>query len=260
MVFDRQGARLLRRYELGCISSHARYAQTGNDHTQRSRGSEEHSGSNRSFTQLHSRCRFSRRRSLGRHCKRSQSRHPPKRISGRHKSFRNEKRKEVTQEHSMNVQELLAEVATAPVVKRAITNHATLNEAYDYGSAFSRGMRIDLNGLTILLISGTASIDEAGRTVHVGDFRAQLKRTYENITKLLAAEGATWHDIVRTTCYLRDIERDYQAFNEERTTFFKEQGLDPLPASTGIQAILCRPDLLIEIEAIAMFRRESNGD
>ena len=157
----------------------------------------------------------------------------------------------------MNVQELLAEVATAPVEKRAITNHKALNEAYDYGSAFSRGMRIDLNGLTILLISGTASIDDQGRTVHVGDFRAQQRRTYDNISKLLASEGATWHDIVRTTCYLRDIERDYQAFNEERTAFFKEQGLDPLPASTGIQAILCRPDLLIEIEAIAMVRRES---
>jgi len=156
----------------------------------------------------------------------------------------------------INVEELFTEVATAPVVKRAITNHAALNEAYDYGSAFSRGMRIDLNGLTILLISGTASIDDAGRTVHIGNLRAQLRRTFDNITKLLAAEGATWHDIVRTTCYLRDIERDYQAFNEERTAFYKEQGLDPLPASTGIQAILCRPDLLIEIEAIAMFRCE----
>jgi enamine deaminase RidA (YjgF/YER057c/UK114 family) len=62
--------------------------------------------------------------------------------------------------------------------------------------------------------------------------------------------------VVRTTCYLRDIERDYEAFNEERTAFFKEQGLDPLPASTGIQAILCRPELLIEIEAIAMFRTD----
>jgi enamine deaminase RidA (YjgF/YER057c/UK114 family) len=160
----------------------------------------------------------------------------------------------------MNVQELFAEVATAPVVKRAITNHAALNEAYDYGSAFSRGMRIDLNGLSILLISGTASIDDTGRTVHVGDLRAQLRRTFDNISKLLAAEGATWHDIVRTTCYLRDIERDYQAFNEERTAFYKEQQLDPLPASTGIQAILCRPDLLIEIEAIAMFRRETPAE
>jgi 2-iminobutanoate/2-iminopropanoate deaminase len=156
----------------------------------------------------------------------------------------------------MNVQELLAEVATAPVVKRAITNHKALNEAYDYGSAFSRGMRIDLKGLTILLISGTASIDEAGRTVHVGNLRAQVRRTFDNITELLASEGATWHDVVRTTCYLRDIERDYEAFNDERTTFYRELALDPLPASTGIQVILCRPDLLVEIEAIAMLRRE----
>jgi enamine deaminase RidA (YjgF/YER057c/UK114 family) len=157
----------------------------------------------------------------------------------------------------MNVADILAEVAAGPVTKRAITNRHVLNEAYAYGSAFSRGMRIDLKGLTILLISGTASIDEAGNTVHVGDLRAQLRRTFDNITGLLASEGATWHDIVRTTCYLRDIERDYKEFNEERAAFYKEQDLEPLPASTGIQAILCRPDLLVEIEAIAMFRTES---
>jgi enamine deaminase RidA (YjgF/YER057c/UK114 family) len=154
--------------------------------------------------------------------------------------------------------ELLKEIAAGPVEKRAITNLRVLNEAYDYSrpSSFSRGMRIDLNGLTILLISGTASIDERGVSVHIGDFRAQMRRTFFNITALLEAEGATWKDIVRTTCYLRDIERDYAAFNEERTAFYQEQGLDPLPASTGIQAILCRPELLIEIEAIAMFRTE----
>jgi 2-iminobutanoate/2-iminopropanoate deaminase len=139
------------------------------------------------------------------------------------------------------------------VEKRAICAPQVLNEAGEYGSSFSRGLRIDLNGLVILLISGTASVDEHGNTVHVGDFRAQCRRTYRNIAALLAAEGATWKDIVRTTCYLRDIERDYAAFNEERTAFFRQQGLDPLPASTGIQAILCRPDLLVEIEAIAMF-------
>ena len=160
----------------------------------------------------------------------------------------------------MNVQELLQEGTQAPVEKRAITNHNVLNEAYSYGSAFSRGMRIDLNGLVILLISGTASIDDAGNTVHVGDLRAQTRRTFDNITALLASEGATWKDIVRTTCYLRDIERDYKKFNDERTAFYKEQGLDPLPASTGIQVILCRPDLLIEIEAIAMFRKTSTEE
>ena len=157
----------------------------------------------------------------------------------------------------MGIAELLHEITTAPIEKRAITNLHVLNEAYDYGSAFSRGMRIELGKFVLLLVSGTASIDDAGRTVHVGDLRAQVRRTFDNITGLLAAEGATWHDIVRTTCYLRDIERDYNAFNEERAAFYREQGLDPLPASTGIQAILCRPDLLVEIEAIAMFQKQT---
>lgn len=157
----------------------------------------------------------------------------------------------------MTVAELLNEVSAAPVEKRAITNLNVLNEAYDYGSAFSRGMRIDLGQFVVLLISGTASIDGQGRTLYPGDLRAQTRRTFDNISALLESEGASWKDIVRTTCYLRDIERDYQAFNEERTAFYREQKLNPVPASTGIQAILCRPDLLIEIEAIAMFRRET---
>ena len=154
--------------------------------------------------------------------------------------------------------EILDTIAHTPIEKRAMTNLGVLNEAYAYAkpSSFSRGMRIDLNGLTILLISGTASIDDHGRTVHVGDFRAQMRRTLANITGLLESEGCTWHDIVRTTCYLRDIDRDYEAFNEERTEFYREQGLDPLPASTGIEAKLCRPELLVEIEAIAMFRTD----
>ena len=141
------------------------------------------------------------------------------------------------------------------VTKRAISAPSVLNEAWSYArpSSFSRGLRLDIKGVTILLISGTASIDESGQTVHLGDFRAQTWRTYRNITTLLAAEGATWKDVARTTCYLRDIERDYAAFNEIRTQFFTEQGLDPLPASTGIQAILCRPDLLIEMEVTAIF-------
>jgi enamine deaminase RidA (YjgF/YER057c/UK114 family) len=150
----------------------------------------------------------------------------------------------------------LRQLGNKPIQKRAVANHAVLNEAYAYEkpSSFSRGMSIELDELTILLISGTASIDENGKSVHVGDFRGQMKRTFHNITALLAAEGATWHDVVRTSCYLRDIDRDYEVFNEERTTFYAELGLDPLPASTGIEAKLCRPELLVEIEAIAIFR------
>jgi len=147
--------------------------------------------------------------------------------------------------------------ARPSTARRAIEARSVLNEAYDYArpSSFSRGIRFDVGNASMLLISGTASVDEAGLTKHTGDFRAQLWRTYRNITALLASEGATWHDIVRTTCYLRDIERDYRDFNEVRTAFFSWLGLDPLPASTGIQARLCREDLLVEIEAIAVLAR-----
>lgn len=149
----------------------------------------------------------------------------------------------------------VAPVENEAICKKAITSLEVLNEAYAYPkpSSFSRGLRLDIKGVTILMISGTASIDEKGDTIHTGDFRKQTLRTYHNITALLAAERATWKDVVRTTCYLRDIERDYAAFNEIRTEFFKGQGLDPLPASTGIQAILCRPDLLVEMECMAIF-------
>ncbi len=140
------------------------------------------------------------------------------------------------------------------VEREAIVASSVLNEAYDYGSAFSRGLRVPLGEHTLLFISGTASVDETGATVHVGDLRAQCWRTYRNITELLHAEGATWQDIVKCTCYLRDIERDYDAFNAVRTTFFTWLGLDPLPASVGIQARLCRSDLLVEIEALAVLK------
>lgn len=161
----------------------------------------------------------------------------------------------------MSKQELVVEPvapieeANSLVNKKAIEAPSVLNEAHQYPkpSSFSRGMRLDIKGITILLVSGTASIDENGNSVHIGDFRAQTLRTYRNITALLASEGATWKDVVRTTCYLRDIERDYDLFNKTRTQFFKEQGLDLLPASTGIQAILCRPELLIEMEAMVIF-------
>jgi 2-iminobutanoate/2-iminopropanoate deaminase len=163
---------------------------------------------------------------------------------------------QVLRETRMTVKKAARKKSVAPIPKRAITNHSVLNEAYEYPkpSSFSRGMRIDLGGTIMLLISGTASIDERGATVHVGDFRAQCRRTFQNITALLASEGATWKDVVRTTCYLRDIDRDYAQFNEERTAFYTQHGLDPLPASTGVQAKLCRPELLVEMEAIAMFR------
>jgi len=142
-----------------------------------------------------------------------------------------------------------------PPVEKHVT-HAphVINEAYNYEkpSSFSRALRLDLGGYKILLISGTASVNEEGKAEHIGDFKAQLWRTYVNITNLLSAEKMSWHDVVRTTNYLRDIERDYAEFNKIRTSFYTWMKLDPLPASTGIQARLCWETLLVEIEVYAI--------
>lgn len=148
----------------------------------------------------------------------------------------------------------------SPIRKRAISAPQVLNEACAYGSAFTRGLRVDLpNGITHLLLSGTASVGENGETLYAGDFRAQLWRTYRNLTELLKSEDATWQDVVRTTCYIRDIERDYNEFNRVRNEFFHALGMDPFPASTGIQARICRSDLLVEIEAMAILHRGSQA-
>jgi enamine deaminase RidA (YjgF/YER057c/UK114 family) len=148
----------------------------------------------------------------------------------------------------------MAKETNGKIRKRAITEHGVLCEAYDYDEPvpFSRGMRVEMGGATFLFISGTASVNEEGESIHIGDFEAQTWRTFNNIKALLESEGASWEDVVRTTCYLRDIERDYEVFNKVRKAFYDGEGLDPYPASTGIQAILCRPELLVEIEAIAV--------
>ena len=140
--------------------------------------------------------------------------------------------------------------------KRIITAPEVLNEASEYGSAFPRGLRVDFpNGITHLLISGTASVGAEGQTLYPADFRAQCWRTYRNITQLLASEGASWRDVVRTTCYLADF-RSYDDFNAVRNAFYAEEGLDPFPASTCVEARICRPELLVEIEAIAIIPRD----
>lgn len=150
---------------------------------------------------------------------------------------------------------------TRPPVEKHIT-HAphVINEAFNYQkpSSFSRALRLDFGDYKVLLISGTASVNEVGKPEHIGDFKAQLWRTYRNITNLLEAEDMTWHDVVRTTNYLRDIERDYDEFNKIRTSFYSWLGLNPLPASTGIQARLCWETLLVEIEAYAICKKTNN--
>ncbi len=137
--------------------------------------------------------------------------------------------------------------------KKAIQAPQVLNEPICYAKpvSFSRGIRVDLGSHILLFISGTASVDKNGRTAHPGDFLAQAKRTFKNLSALLRSEGASWHDVVKTTCYLKDM-RYYELFNKVRNQFYRQQRLHPFPASSCVEANLCRPDLLVEIEVIAI--------
>ncbi|MBI4845053.1 MAG: RidA family protein [Candidatus Omnitrophica bacterium] len=123
--------------------------------------------------------------------------------------------------------------------------------------AFSRGIKVELDNRIMLFISGTASVTADGSTAHAGDFHAQAIHTYKNINSLLKKENAAFKDIVKFTIYLKNMD-DYEKMNNARDEFFQSMGLsrEEFPASTCVEARLCREDLLVEIEAIAIRKKK----
>jgi len=129
----------------------------------------------------------------------------------------------------------------------------SLNEAWSYGADFSRGLSLaDANKVTFY-ISGTASIDETGRTVHPGDFEAQAHRMLDNIASLLAQQGATFENLVSGVTYLRNPS-DAPVLR----SMFHQRGFDGFPCAL-VEAPLCRPELLCEAEAVAMLPLATAG-
>jgi len=139
--------------------------------------------------------------------------------------------------------------------RRALHVPDSMNEACEYEkpSAFSRGMEISLPaGARLVFVSGTASVGAGGESLHPGDFRAQARRAFENARAVLREAGADWPDVIKTTIFLKDIAGDYAEFNEVRCAYFAEVGLKPYPASTCVEARLCREELLVEMELLAI--------
>jgi 2-iminobutanoate/2-iminopropanoate deaminase len=137
------------------------------------------------------------------------------------------------------------------IYKKSIHASAFLNEPVEYCKSFSRGIKIVHGDIALIIISGTASIDKNGKTLYPGNFKKQVARTFANITALIASEGANWQDVVQTRCYLKDM-KNYNDFNIYRNWFYREQKLVLFPASACVEATLCRPELLVEIEAMAI--------
>ena len=104
------------------------------------------------------------------------------------------------------------------------------------------------NATTTLYIAGQLARDENGQTVGVDDIRAQTAKVIENIRTILRAEGGDLHNLVKVTVYTTDM-RYFDAIAEVRRRYFTSD----LPTSTIVEvARLAQPDLLIEIESIAV--------
>lgn len=114
---------------------------------------------------------------------------------------------------------------------------------YRYGSAFSRAMTLKEKDVTHILLSGTASIDEHGKTVFLDDTKKQIQKTFEVVEALIEKEGATLQDINEATVFLKS-EDDIDLYWHVAEEF----GVTDLPA-IFIIADVCRPDLLFEIDA-----------
>jgi enamine deaminase RidA (YjgF/YER057c/UK114 family) len=98
-----------------------------------------------------------------------------------------------------------------------------------------------------IFVSGQLARDPRGEVVGKGDMRAQIRQTGENIKAALAAAGATLADVVKTNTYVTDIEEFFK-HTDVRMEYF-----GALPTSTTVEVRrLAHPDLMVEIEAIAV--------
>lgn len=119
-----------------------------------------------------------------------------------------------------------------------------LNPTYEYGVSFERGTRVDYGDRRQVFISGTASIDNKGNILHMGDIRRQTERMWENVDALLSEAECGFEDVGQMIVYLRDVA-DYAVVNE-----MFEKRFPGIPRVI-VHAPVCRPGWLIEMECMA---------
>lgn len=144
--------------------------------------------------------------------------------------------------------DLLAVDTTAchHVTVHPLRKSARQEQAFRYGSAFSRGMAVELEGRKTVYVSGTASIDAQGATRHVGDAGAQGLDTLLSVAALLEEEGGGLEDICTATLYCKDREA-FRAVQEA----LRLLRVPPVPW-VCVLADVCRPELLVELDAVAV--------
>jgi len=144
---------------------------------------------------------------------------------------------------------LSARLSPGSVIEIHQMTNSKQKDAFKYGSAFSRAAAIRMPHATWISLSGTAAIDEAGMTMHAGDFKAQMNATLDAIEALIAQEGAGLGDLCDLTCFVK-LPEHVDAYHEILT----HRGLKDL-AAVPVLADICRDDLLFEMDGAAVVRR-----
>jgi len=107
---------------------------------------------------------------------------------------------------------------------------------------YSQGIKA--NGF--LFTSGQISLDPQTGQMTATDVVAQTHQVMSNLGAVLAAEGLTFANVVKTTLFLTDLG-DFQPVNEAYATYFES---DP-PARSTVQVAALPKGARIEIEAVA---------
>jgi len=121
--------------------------------------------------------------------------------------------------------------------------------ALDYKSSFSRAAEVQVRDRRHLYISGTASIDVHGASVHPDDVDAQIHLSMNVVEAILKSRNMTWDDATRAVAYFKGLH-DAARF----PAYCMVHGLSGLK-TTMVQADICREELLFEIELDAMTDR-----
>lgn len=137
-----------------------------------------------------------------------------------------------------------------PSQQRYLYAPTHLNPTYEYGVTFERGTCMDYGDRSHVMISGTASINNKGEVMYVGDIYKQADRMCENVEKLLEEGGAGYADVMQIVVYLRDLA-DYKGVKR----LFHERFPD-IPTVITL-APVCRPTWLIEMECIAIVEKKN---
>lgn len=129
---------------------------------------------------------------------------------------------------------------------RPLLHSSRQDRAFKYGSAFSRGIALTMEGKQTLHISGTASIGPDGVTRYTDEVEAQIMETLLSIASLLEPAGAGLCDIVSSTLFCKSASY-YPVFRKMARLL----GVPHFPV-VPLVADVCRPELLVEIESVAI--------